>query len=177
MRRGGHMAHGGSVSFFAGTLLLVSGVAACGAQIAENWKIKWRVWDRGEQACTIAGAIGAALGCLLFIFGCGPTRPEPTDQIDPVTVEVDGPAAEFEPTMNSYLRLSLARIGLAECEAAHVSLEEAREIRATARRDAQLLLDEFGAYVESGVGGAYCGPVCEKMKEFLENADVSICEE
>jgi hypothetical protein len=41
----------------------------------------------------------------------------------------------------------------------------------------QLLCDEFVAYVKFGQGGSYCGPVCEEMKSFIEDSDVSICEE
>jgi hypothetical protein len=123
---------------------------------------------------SVCGALCVLGAIVVFTAGCGQSLPEPTD---PVTVDVRGPSAEFEPTMNFYLWLSLSRIGFAECEAARASLEEGRAIRAAARQEVQLLRDEFVAYVHSGQTGEYCGPVCEEMKEFLENTDVSICEE
>jgi hypothetical protein len=168
------MAHDGNTAVFAGILCLVAGVAVIGALIMENWKIRWRFWDADEKRGMWLGGIATVIGVVFLCCGCGGSQPEP---IDPVTVEVEGPAAEFESTMNLYIFLSLARMELANCEAARASPEEGSVIRDVALQERQLLRDEFEAYVHGGQGGLYCGPVCEEMKSFLEDADVSICEE
>jgi hypothetical protein len=168
--------HGWNTTEFIGLLLAICGAVFFLAILFDNdWgKVKWHAWERWEQCVFTVGIPAALLGMFLVVCGCGGGRSVPTA---PVQVEVVHPASDFEPTMNFYLYLSLARMGFAECEAARVSPEEGGTIRAAARQEAQLLRDEFDAYVHSGQGGLYCGPVCEEMKSFLEDADVSICEE
>ncbi len=157
-----------------GFILVVAGGLAYGGNHAENRKIPKRAWDVGELCLHYGGLAGVFLGLALLVFGCGASVPEPTD---PVTVEVDGPTTELAPTVNFYLRLSMARVGFAACEAAQVPLEERSAIRAEARQEVQLLHDELVAYVKSGQTGEYCGPVCEEIFNFLANVDESICEE
>ena len=146
--------HGWNTAVFTGALCLVAGAAIIGALIQENWKIKWRAWDAGEQRGVWLGAIVVLVGLGLAIFGCGGSQPEPTD---PVTVEVDGPTSELEQVVNLYIWLSAARLGFAECEAARASdIEEENTIRNEARREIQLLHDELTAYAKSGQLGPYC---------------------
>lgn len=156
-----------ALAFF-GVLAFIMGLSAIGTLVAENWKIKWRVWGIGEQAGAIGGGVGVILGVLFVLFGCGGSQMEPAD---PIHVEVIRPESDFEPTMAVYAYLAVERAAVAECEAARVPFEEGRTIRAAARQEMQLLCDEFAAYVEFGEGGPYCGPVCEEMQKFLFEGD------
>lgn len=171
--------HGWSSVEFLGVLLAICGVVVFFAILFQNdsGKVKWHVWERWEQCVFVGVTPVAILGVVLVAMGCGTSVPEPAEPTDPVTVEVDGPTTELAPTVNFYLRLSMARVGFAACEAAQVPLEERSAIRAEARQEVQLLHDELVAYVKSGQTGEYCGPVCEEMFNFLVNVDESICEE
>ncbi|MBI5071439.1 hypothetical protein HZB93_00895 [Candidatus Falkowbacteria bacterium] len=68
-----------------------------------------------------------------------------------------------------YVELSLTRIGVALCLTSR-SVEWSVAID-PARSDVRRLRDEYGVYYESDRTGAYCGPVCQEMQNFLAEAN------
>jgi hypothetical protein len=157
-----------SLMAFLGGLMAVAGVCTLGALIGDNWKIKWHVWEKKEQAGAIGGGVGVIIGLLLVLCGCGGSQsyPQPTD---PVTVEV----VACEPTLGTsgqYLKLSSWRREVGVCAAMRADLWDRQEILDAAERDVDRLGQEYDAYRVSGQTDCYCGPVCLEVTGFLEGA-------
>ena len=158
-----------SLAFFLGVVLLLGSAAAIGGLFGENWKIKWRVWDRSERVGAIFSGFGVLFGVVLlvFSFGCGGSRPEPTD---PVTVEVVACEPTLGGTPGQYLQLKAWRTEVGICEAAMAEESARQAIRNFAERDVDRLGQEFDVYRARGRTDCYCGPVCQEMTKFLLEA-------
>lgn len=150
-----------------GYLLLVVGLLSALTLKGENWKIERRVWERVDQAGFFVCIIVFLVGIFLAAFGCGASLPQPTD---PVTVEVVACEPTLGGTPGQYLRLKTWRTEVGICEAAMVEDEVRQAIRNMAQRDVERLGQEFDVYRVQGRTDCYCGPVCQEMTRFLEEA-------
>jgi hypothetical protein len=157
----------GNQEIFWGVMLLLSGVAIVCASIQENWKVRWPVWDVSEQAWGVGGGLSVLLGTMFFICSCGVSLPEPTD---PVTVEVVACEPTLGGTPGQYLQLKIRRTEVGVCEAAMAEESARQAIRNFAERDVDRLGQEFDVYRARGRTDCYCGPVCQEMTKFLEEA-------
>jgi len=167
MREGRREMSGWSSIVFIGVLLALIGPGTVATIIVENWKTPLAEWEWWEPAVVVLFGVGFLVGICFIIFGCGGRLPQPTD---PVTVEV----VACEPTLGTegqYLKLENWRRTVGVCEAAMADDEVARRvIRNTAERDVDRLGQEFDIYHVQGRTDCYCGPVCQEMTEFIEEA-------
>ncbi|MFA5128709.1 MAG: hypothetical protein WC445_01945 [Patescibacteria group bacterium] len=113
------------------------------------------------------GGIGAILGLLFLVFGCGGSLSEPTD---PVTVEVVTCEPTLGGTAGQYYQLAAWRTEVGICEAAMSEVGARQAVRNAAERDVSRLGAEFDVYHAAGRTDCYCGPVCLEITKFLEEA-------
>ena len=153
---------------FIGWALFLLGLAGVWGTWMDNQKVPKRAWDTSELFCYYGGGGSALLGFVLLLFGCGGSLPEPTD---PVHVEV----TVCEPrlgTEGQYLALNSWRREIGVCEAMRADLWEREEILGRAESDLLRLGEEYDVYQAEGRTDCYCGPVCQEMVNFVEQARI-----
>jgi len=152
---------------FIGVILALVGPGTVATIIVENWKTPPAEWEWWEPVAVVLSGVGFLVGICFIIFGCGASLVEPTD---PVSVEVTACEPALGGTAGQYYQLAAWRKEVGFCEAA-IAEESARQaIRNFAERDVDRLGSEFDIYRVQGRTDCYCGPVCQEMMKFIEEA-------